>query len=353
MDTGWNEHSQRDIIDIMDFNLHTTFPEELRDEWNNLLARSITNVPFLRHEYLSQWWQTRGGGEWPDASLTLVTARRDGALVGIAPLFCAQWQGRTALMLLGSIEISDYLDLIVSPADLEEFITGLLGFLKSDALPAWQALDLYNFLDDTPVLAALEQAASGAGLKLRVEKLQHSPHIPLPGDWETYLAGIDKKQRHEIRRKMRRAVESEAQVEWYFVQDPAAVEAEVDDFLELMRMDEEKRAFLTEAMSAQMRNFAVQALSEGYLGLAFLTINGKKAAAYYSFDYLNRLWVYNSGINWRDFPEYSPGWVLLGELLRWANEQKREVFDFMRGDEEYKYRFGAVDRFVMRAVLER
>jgi CelD/BcsL family acetyltransferase involved in cellulose biosynthesis len=51
--------------------------------------------------------------------------------------------------------------------------------------------------------------------------------------------------------------------------------------------------------------------------------------------------------------EYSPGWILTSYLLRWANENKREQFDFMRGNEEYKYRFGAVDRFVMRATLKK
>ncbi|MBA4380411.1 MAG: hypothetical protein C0393_07025, partial [Anaerolinea sp.] len=42
--------------------------------WNDLLAESVTNVPFLRHEYLRAWWQTLGGGEWPRGELTVVAA---------------------------------------------------------------------------------------------------------------------------------------------------------------------------------------------------------------------------------------------------------------------------------------
>jgi CelD/BcsL family acetyltransferase involved in cellulose biosynthesis len=64
------------------------------------------------------------------------------------------------------------------------------------------------------------------------------------------------------------------------------------------------------------------------------------------------MWVYNSGIDPR-FSEYSPGWVLLGYLLQWAIDQKRAEFDFMRGDEDYKYRFGAVDRQVVRVLITR
>ena len=47
------------------------------------------------------------------------------------------------------------------------------------------------------------------------EQTYHAPSIPLPGDFELYLSGIDKKQRHEIRRKMRRAEESGSHVRWY------------------------------------------------------------------------------------------------------------------------------------------
>jgi len=47
---------------------------------------------------------------------------------------------------------------------------------------------------------------------------------------------------------------------------------------------------------------------------------GKRAAGYLNFDYLNRIWVYNSGIDQR-FLDLSAGWVLLGHLLQWANER--------------------------------
>ena len=100
------------------------------------------------------------------------------------------------------------------------------------------------------------------------------------------------------------------------------------------------------------RNTMRCAFDERCLHLAFLEIDGHKAAGYLSLDYLNQLWVYNSGMDVA-FIEYSPGWVLLGYLLQWANEHKRTAFDFMRGNEEYKYRFGALDRFVVRLTIRR
>jgi len=337
----------------MELTLHTTFPDDLRTEWNALLDVSVSHVPFLRFDYQQTWWANRGGGEWPQAQLALVTARHGGQLVGIAPLFFTpDHAGRPSLMLIGSIEISDYLDLLVRPTDLAEFLDELLPFLLNADLPDWQALDLYNLLDSSPTLPALEAAAARHGLTYTQAQLQHSPYIPLPGNWDTYLASIDKKQRHEIRRKMRRAEEAEVPARWYFVEDEATLDAEIDAFLSMMNQDDDKCAFLTPTMRKTMREIIHCAFEEDCLLMAFLDVGGEKAASYLIFDYLERLWVYNSGFD-RRFMEYSPGWVLLGYLLQWANDQGRSEFDFLRGDEEYKYRFGAIDRFVMRATLAR
>lgn len=336
----------------MNFTLHTDFSELDPTEWNALLSESISDVPFLRHEYLSAWWATRGGGEWPQAELTLISVRENDKLIGIAPLFQAEYEGQAALMLLGSIEISDYLDLIVRADDLPRFLSATLDYLASDSALAWSGFDWYNLPDSSPTLAALKAESAKRGWTHMEEIYRPTPSIPLPGDFETYLAGINKKQRHEIRRKMRRAEGGEQNVRWYIVEDESTLEAEIDDFFSLMANDHHKEKFLTEAMRAQMRAIIHAAFKAGWLQLAFMEVDGQKAAGYLNFDYGNRIWVYNSGLDF-SFKELSPGWVLLGYLLQWANEKGRSEFDFMRGDEDYKYKFGGVNRHVMRVRVER
>jgi len=339
----------------MEFFLHNDFSDlaSLAEDWNTLLAESISHIPFLRYEYLSAWWTTRGGGEWSEAELAVVTAHQDGSLVGIAPLFFASnLDGQPALLLLGSIEISDYLDIIVRPTDLSIFLAGLLNFLARPTGLDWRLLEWHNLPEASSTLPALQAEAEKRGWAFTQDRTYHVPSIPLTGDFETYLAGIDKKQRHEIRRKMRRAEESGRAVRWYIVEDESSLDAEVQAFLELMAEDPEKAAFLTPAMRRQMHLACRAAFENGWLQLAFLEADGQKAAGYLNFDYLNRIWVYNSGINWH-FMDLSAGWVLLGHLLQWANENKRTEFDFMRGNEDYKYRFGGVDKFVVRAKVIR
>ena len=329
----------------------TEFDDTLEPRWNALLERSHTNTPFLRFGYLRQWWRTRGGGEWPEnARLMLILAHADEQLIGIAPFFLAEHQGALTILLLGSTEISDFLDFICEPQYLHSFIAGLMEFLLADQHKSWHKLVLDNIPDASPTLSALRQWAETNKQTLTIEELHPAPCITLPGDWEIYLSGIDKKQRHEIRRKMRRAEENAPALTWRITSDLQQLEQDGATFLSLMEYDPEKAAFLTPAMRRQNLECMRWAFDENLLQLAFLEINHQPAAAYFCFDYKNVIWVYNSGFN-PAFLEFSPGWVLLGYLLRWANENRRAMFDFMRGGEEYKYRFGAVRRSVMRVVL--
>ncbi|HET6845183.1 MAG TPA: GNAT family N-acetyltransferase, partial [Anaerolineales bacterium] len=270
--------------------------------------------------------------------------------IGIAPMFTAQHDGRKALLLLGSIEISDYLDLLVQPADAMRFTAGLLDFLGNSSDLQGLPMDWYNIAEASPTLQALREEAGRRGWKFTEQVYRPTPHVPLNGDFEAYLLGLDKKQRHEIRRKLRRASEGPSPAVFEVRAGSAAHESTIDEFLDLMTHDSEKAQFLEGNMRGTMRGVMHWAADAGLLWLAFLRVDGKAAAAALNFDYREKLWGYNSAVN-RDFLELSPGWVLLAHQIQWACENGRTELDFMRGDEAYKYRFGAIDRHVMRAIL--
>jgi CelD/BcsL family acetyltransferase involved in cellulose biosynthesis len=340
----------------MDFKQHKDFSEIDMGAWNALVEQSIADTPFSRHEYLSEWWKTLGGGEWNAGEgsrppvLMLVSASENDQLIGIAPLFIAEYDGQRALMLVGSIEISDYLDLIVRAQDLPRFLSGLLDFLLSSFTDLWSAIDWYNLPDSSPMLAALKAEAEKRGWTHHEEIYRPTPRIPLNGSFEEYLSRIDKKQRHEIRRKMRRAAESDKNVRFAIVNGTEDINSEINAFLDLMAHDPGKAEFLHPAMREQMTVTIQNAHAHGYLWLAFLEIDGTKTAASLNFDYKNKLWGYNSGVS-SEHRELSPGWVLLANTIQWCCENGRYEFDFMRGDEEYKYRFGGVNKYVMRTKI--
>ena len=132
-------------------------------------------MPFLRYEYLRTWWRTRGGGEWNDAALRLVTAREAGSLVGVAPFFRTQHDGRRAWLLLGSIEISDYLDLVVAEGQEEKFSERLLDLASAQPDDELHLLDLYNLRAASRTLTTLPALAGTRGWRPRDTRIAALP----------------------------------------------------------------------------------------------------------------------------------------------------------------------------------
>ena len=317
---------------------------QLKDNWNSLLSRSASHVPFLRHEFISTWWRNLGGGEWQSGELQILIQRDSKQnLTGIAPMFLTDGK----LLLIGSHEISDYLDLITPEDNIEFFTSEIIRFLLSGGIPEWNELDLYNLPEGTPTIKYLEDAGVKAGCEVFKEIIQPAPSIQLPSSWEDYLGSLDERYRNEILRKIRNAESYFLPIEWHITENQDTLESDLDDFFDLMADNQEKSLFLTDSMRVQIKESALAASQENWLQLAFLTVGGIRAAGYLNFDYQGVIWVYNSGIN-STFENISPGWVLLTRIIEWAIQEGKTTLDFMRGDEAYKYQFGGKDKHVVR-----
>src|SRR5574340_660652 len=183
-------------MNLMQYTLHADLSEIATEAWDHLASKGVSDTPFARHDYIDLWWSTQGGGEWTNTERALISATEGGELRGIAPLFSAQHEGRTTLLLLGSIEISDYLDLLMRPADAPQFVRGLLDFLEGSSRLGGVPLDWYNVAEASPTLQALRDEAERRGWSYVEQVYRPTPHVPLSGDFEAFLTGLDKKQRH-------------------------------------------------------------------------------------------------------------------------------------------------------------
>ena len=321
----------------------------LRPEWNDLLRRSASDTLFLTWEFQSTWWAHFGGG----LELRLLTARGDdGALLAIAPLYVERDAAdRARLRLIGGVEVADYLDFIVATGDARECISAFLTALC--AAPDWHVLDLRNIpaASATREVAAAGASASGLSFASRVEEV--CPVVPLSASFEAYLESLDKKQRHEIRRKIRKAYE-EAEVRWYCVDATHDLSQAVEQFVDLhQRSKAGKDEFMTPAMIAFFHALARATFDAGWLELAFIFVNGRPAATYFNFVYNGSTLCYNSGYDPLAYSALSPGIVLLSHLIEHAIVQHRTIFDFLQGNETYKYRMGAKDTQVFQLTAER
>lgn len=325
-----------------------TIFESIAHEWNALASSSLTNTPFQRAEFQNVWWRHLGEGQ-----LCVLTMRESpgGKLAAVAPVFV---DGGGVVRWVGGEEIADYLDVIAPAEAMEAALAAAWQWLNSADAPTWSRIILSNIPGWTPTPQRLKALAAGAGLPAEVKQIDVCPVVQLPATFDDYLNQVGSKQRREIRRKLRRSESGEIPVEWYIVDSSRDISAETESFLELMAAaSPEKAAFLTPAMRKTFRELFPVMQQAGLLQLAFLEVGGAKAAAYAQFDYADRVWVYNSGINAEDVGALSPGWVLLARLIEHAIAQGRKVYDFMQGGEDYKYRFGGKDTAVFRLTVSR
>lgn len=318
----------------------------LRSEWNALLADSWADSLFLTWEWQHVWWRELGAGE-----LRLLAARDDAnRLLGIAPLYLGRDNGQRVLTLVGCVDVSDYLDIIVRRG-CEALVYEALLTALAEHRARWDRLALCNIAAASPTLRYLPELATRWGWTVTDNHEDVCPVIVLPATWEEYLAGLAKHQRHEVRRKLRRVGE-EAEAVRRVHTEVADLEAALEVFLRLHRLSHvDKATFMDERMTAFFWAMTRVMGEQGYVELNTLELDGVPAAAMYNFRYHDRLLVYNSGYDPGLRPNLSSGIVLLSQCIQDAIERGLRVFDFLQGNEEYKYRFGAADTELRRLSI--
>jgi CelD/BcsL family acetyltransferase involved in cellulose biosynthesis len=315
--------------------------DRLEPEWRELLPRAGMNKLFASPTWLRVWWDIFGGGR----ELILLSVRREGELVGVVPLMREDDRLRFA----GDTEICDYMDVIVLPGEEEAVLAAALRSLGEEP---WRELTLWAVPEGSPTIDALRRLAAELGLSAEIETEDVCPQIELPATWDDFVAGLGKKDRHELRRKLRKLSQG-GEVRLEALVEAADVEAALDDFLRLHRESRsDKAAFMTEQMETFMRRMVAAMAAEGRIELIFLSLGGVRTAAVLCFRGDGETLLYNSGYD----PAYaylSVGLLSKALALRKAIEEGKTRFDFLRGPEPYKYDLGAHDLKVYRCTVRR
>ena len=309
--------------------------EELAPEWDNLLERSVNAPFFMRHTYQSIWWKYLGNDD-----LVLIAIRTDeGQLVGLAPLYAkTNAAGQRELTFVGCVDVSDYLDLMVDGDYVDDVYNALLNCL---AELSWDKMYLCSLSEKSLTHTRFAELIGERDWNNEVREQDVCPVITLPDSWDDYLAGIKKKQRHEIKRKIRK-IENEAETRWYVIESVDEIDEAMDRFIVLhQKSTQDKEDFWSDNLIQFFKELTHRLAEEGWLKLYFIEVNGVDAAAMLCFDYKNEFLLYNSGYDPEQFAQLSPGNVLTSYTIQHAIELGRSRYDFLRGDEVYKFRFGA------------
>ncbi len=314
-------------------------------EWSPLFNKSETQSIFLSLPWQTAW--ALNCCDSPDEH-TVLTVRdsADGSLHGVAPLH----HNRGAVTFSLDYNVTDYQDILSLPSE-EEAVWDTV--LRHGAAEGWKSINLTGIRDDSPSTNILQARASEYGWRVDRSVWDVSPYITLPDTWDAHVQSLSKKDRHELRRKLRRLeANGDAHYRLYnHGQDDLS--GALDDFVSLMRKSSEaKSEFLTPDRRAFLETLTRIMADADSLHLAFLDVQGKPVSATMSFFEADRLLLYNSGYD----PEYSQlsvGLLLKAYDVRGAIEQGLREYDFLRGNEPYKYDLGGSDRVLYHWRLDR
>ncbi|MEW5784473.1 MAG: GNAT family N-acetyltransferase [Bacillota bacterium] len=311
--------------------LHYTVSEESFDSLAALFADQSRGLPrtavFMSPPWLEAWWRFFNGG----AALRLLAVRQAEKVVGLAPL---QVRGDYAAF-AGSPDVCDYMDCSVIRGAEKTFIRCLLGYLARNGV---RQLDLHSLRPDAAALTGLAALAAEGAVRYSCTREAVSLELDLPATWEGYLERLNKKQRHEVRRKLRR-LEEAAAYRYRVIEGAAAVARFTPQFLDLFKQNPDKARFLTGAMEPFFRAAIECAADQGWAKYGVLELGGGPAAVVLYFDYGDAIYLYNSAYD----PAYAPlSAGLLCKILsiRDAINNQKLQYDFLKGGEAYKHRLG-------------
>ncbi|MBI2830268.1 MAG: GNAT family N-acetyltransferase [Chloroflexi bacterium] len=317
----------------MSHTLSYTITEETLSSLESYWQKSSDHLKWEPVFVLPPWLKVWRQSFAPEAKLYLPAVRENGGLIGIAPLMI---DGDTA-SIIGSPNVCDYLDFITPPGKAADFFTALIENLKQKGITR---LNLDPVRPDSAAMTRLVKiAGEKSSCQVAYQQDDVTLELELPATWEEYLEMLSVTQRHEIRRKLRK-LEKAGEVSYRVIGETQSIPDVMDTFLKFfIESKKEKSEFMTDKMRGFFISLAGAMGEAGILRFGVLELDTLPVAMVMCFDYNNNVYLYNSGYDPR-YNYLSVGLLSKVLYIKDCIEKHRRKFDFLKGDEAYKYQLG-------------
>jgi CelD/BcsL family acetyltransferase involved in cellulose biosynthesis len=306
----------------------------LKGEWEALLQQCERATIYQTWEWNEAWWSVNRKGK----RLRLLQIRDNGQLVGIAPLYVSRHLG-TPLRRLAFVGngASDYLDVLAPDDRCQEVCSAIFKHLSSSK--CYDLADLQQLRPDAVLRTEADTKIRSGNAALRNQ--ESCPYVPLPDAWEEYTKRLGKKMRSNLSYYDRLLPKTFEDAEVRLVEGeelPEAMTALFDLHQKRWNAVLLPGVMGTGKVQAFHRIVAQRLHDRGWLRLHITRVGGKVVAALYCFQFRGHYYYYLGGFA-PDLGKYSLGTVLTAHAIRQAISEGCSEFDFLRGDESYKYRW--------------
>ncbi len=270
----------------------------------------------------------------------ILTVTRGQEMTGIFPL-CVDGQ---CGYFLGIPDVCDYQDAILAPGHEAGAMEQAVAYLSKIGI---DRLDLQTLRPDAAILKALTALEDAGGIRITRQPADVTFETHLPETWDDYLMLLNGKQRHEVRRKLRR-LEAHGAYNYRMTDSGSDLDRAVEQFLMLFHLNrKDKSKFMDDTMGGYFQALIKRLARHDLLRLCFLDVAGQPAAAVLCFDYNGTRYLYNSGYD-AAFQDLSVGILSKVLSIRAAVQSGCHTYDFLKGAEVYKKRIGGKERPLFR-----
>ncbi len=324
----------------MDLKISIKTLDELRVYHFSGIPNLTWPSPFVFPEWLEVWWRVFGTDFKPYVRVLF----QGDEVIGVVPLIT---KNGTAYF-MGSTDVCDYQDFIIGTGKEEDFFNALMKDIKKNGI---KQLDLKHVRPDSSVLKSLMPLAKKNNYQVATEQQAVSFEMDLPASFDEYLNSLSTKQRHEVRRKIRRLNE-EGKIDYRLVEKVEELATDLETFFKMfIESRQDKAAFLTEQMKVYFQLLTTSMADIGLLKLGVLSLDDKPIASIMYFDYNGCIYLYNSGYD----PQYvslSAGLLSKVYAIKDSIEKGRKKFDFLKGAEVYKGHLGGKEVPLYRCQID-
>jgi CelD/BcsL family acetyltransferase involved in cellulose biosynthesis len=319
-------------------------PDELAPEWEDVYKADSSATPFVSPGWGLAW--TRHWGR--EAHPWLVTVRDSGRLVGLAPLALERRHGVRVVRPLGK-EPGDYWDVLALP-EYRDVVARSVAAELSRREDQWDVF----FLDGQPGDAATSALFGEHSLRVRPRSPTPCPRIELPADFEEYLGRLSGTRRANVRKHLRRLDAGEVMLRE--VTDTRELDGAIARWheLHLKRWAELSEPIDPTHLTDRFREFVLDAMRalvpQGLATVWEFLAKGEVVGVYVNLVDDKAFYWYLSGFEPRH-ARLGVGKMSIAHGIRWSIETGRRYFDLTRGEESFKYYFGAANRHCPSVVV--
>lgn len=290
--------------------------------WHDVLERADMQTPFYTYSWHKNWFETIGKTWTPyillhSRNVLLPLAVKDNRAV-----------------LSGGEEVSDYMDAIGKQDEFALAWKAAISYLEKAGI---KTLRLPNVPQDSKTLSYFRSISDDD--HITISKEDTTPRVTLPETWEAYVSSLGRKYRHELRRKVRKF---EREFPDMKIHESKNISHDIKSLFDLMIHNSQKQEFLTTEMKTFFSGIATTCSS--CVHILSLQNNETVISSILYFKCGKTLFLYNSGFDKHEFS--GAGFYLKSQSIKHAIDQSVTMYNFLQGNERYKYELGGKDFFV-------